>query len=84
MTNSPNRILDDFAKLMTDAAGAAKGMKGEMQTAARAQIEAALNKLDLVRRDEFEVVKDIAVKARSESQALAARVEKLEALIEKK
>lgn len=78
MSGSPNRLLDDFAKLMTDAAGAAKGVRGEVETALQAQLEALLNKLNLVRRDEFEIVKELAVKARSEAQALAARVEKLE------
>lgn len=78
MSNSPNKLLDDFARLMTDAAGAAQGMRGEVRVAARAQLEALLNKLDLVRREEFEVVKEMAVKARGEAQALAARVEKLE------
>jgi len=78
MSNSHNRLLDDFAKLLTDAAGAAQGMRGEVKTAAQAQIEALIGRLNLVRRDEFEVVKEIAVKARSEAQALAARVEKLE------
>jgi len=84
MTGGPNKILDDFAKLMTDAAGAAQGLRGEVKTAAQAQIEAMLGRLNLVRRDEFEVVKEIAVKARSEAQALAVRVERLEKRLEDK
>ncbi|WP_425305138.1 accessory factor UbiK family protein [Candidatus Tokpelaia sp.] len=83
MTNSPNKLLDDFARLMLDTAGAAKGMRGEVETAARAQMEALLNKLHLVRRDEFEIVKEMAVKARAQAQALAARVEKLEEALKK-
>jgi len=78
MSNSPNKLCDDFAKLMLDAAGAAKGMGGEVKTAARAQMEALLYRLDLVRRDEFDIVKEMAVSARAQAQALAARLEKLE------
>ena len=79
MTSGPNRILDDFAKLMTDAAGAAQGARKEIETAFRAQAERFLNGMDLVKREEFEVVRDMAIKARDENDALKARIEALEA-----
>jgi Uncharacterized protein conserved in bacteria len=79
MTTGPNRIFDEFAKLMTDAAGAAQGLRNEVETAARAQIEKLLNSMDLVKREEFEAVRDMAVKAREENDALAARIAALEA-----
>lgn len=78
MSNGPNRVLDELAKLMTDAAGAAQGVRREAETAFRAQAERALNKLDLVQREEFEVVKEMAVKARSENSDLKKRIEELE------
>lgn len=78
MSNQSSKLLDDFAKLMTDAAEAAKGMRGEVETTARTQIEMLLNRLSIVRRDEFEVVKEMAVKAQSQVQVLTARLEKLE------
>lgn len=79
MTTGPNRILDDFAKLMTDAAGAAQGARKEIETAFRAQAERFLNGMDLVKREEFEAVREMAIRARDENDALKARIEALEA-----
>ena len=81
MATGPNRILDEFAKLMTDAAGAAQGVRREVETAFRAQAERLLNSMEVVQREEFEAVRDMAVKARAENKALAARIEALEAKI---
>ncbi|MCT6871553.1 MAG: accessory factor UbiK family protein [Bartonella sp.] len=78
MSNGPNRVLDELAKLMTDAAGAAQGMRKEAETAFRAQAERILNKMDVVQREEFEVVKDIATKARTEVEELKKRLDALE------
>jgi BMFP domain-containing protein YqiC len=81
MTTGPNRILDEFAKLMTDAAGAAQGVRREVETAFKAQAERLLNSMEVVQREEFEAVRDMAVKARAENKALAARIDALEAQI---
>jgi BMFP domain-containing protein YqiC len=78
-TTGPNRLLDELAKLMTDAAGAAQGMRREVEQAFRAQAERLLNSMDVVQREEFEAVRDMAVKARAENKALAARIDALEA-----
>ena len=80
-TTGPNRILDEFAKLLTDAAGAAQGVRREVETAFKAQAERLLNSMEVVQREEFEAVRDMAVKARAENKALAARIEALEATI---
>lgn len=79
MSTGTNRILDDFAKLMTDAAGAAQGVRREMETAFRAQGERLLNSMDIVKREEFEAVREMALKAREENDALLARIAALEA-----
>ena len=79
MTTGPNRILDEFAKLMTDAAGAAQGVRREVETAFRGQAEKILNTMDVVQREEFEAARDMAVKARAENKKLAARIDALEA-----
>ena len=81
MTTGPNRILDDLAKLMTDAAGAAQGVRREMETAFRGQAERVLNSMDVVQREEFEAMRDMAVKARAENKKLAARLDELEAKV---
>ena len=79
MTTGPNRILDEFAKLMTDAAGAAQGVRREVETAFRAQAEKLLNSMDIPQREEFEAARDMAAKARAENVTLAARLDALEA-----
>jgi len=78
MTNGTNRILDEFAKMVTDAAGAAQGVRREFETVFRSQAERLLNSMDLVPREDFEVVREMVIKAREENIALAARVAALE------
>ncbi|KQT66137.1 MULTISPECIES: accessory factor UbiK family protein [unclassified Aureimonas] len=76
---APNRMLDEFARLMTDAAGAAQGVRREMETVFRSQGERLINSMDLVQREEFEAVRDMAAKARLENEALKKRLADLEA-----
>jgi BMFP domain-containing protein YqiC len=83
MTQTTNRFLDEFAKLMTDAAGAADGLKREMTSVMRSQGERLLQGMDLVQREEFEVVKAMAEKARAENERLEARIAELEARLSK-
>lgn len=78
-TTGPNRIFDDFAKLMTDAAGAAQGIRREAENAFRSQAERILNSMDVVKREEFEAMRDMAIKARAENAVLASRLDALEA-----
>jgi len=79
MTQTNNRFLDELAKLMTDAAGAAQGMRRDFETVLRAQGERLLREMDVVQREEFEAVKAMAAKAREENEQLAARMAALEA-----
>ena len=81
MTQTSNRLLDEFAKLMTDMAGVAQGMRREVETAFRSQAERFLNEMDLVRREEFDAVKEMAARARDESESLKKRIAALEAKI---
>ena len=67
--------------MMTDAAGAAQGMKREVETLMRSQGERFLREMDVVSREEFEAVKAMAEKARAENEALAARIAALEAAL---
>lgn len=79
MAAGPNKLLDELARLMTDAAGAAQGIRREVETGFRAQAERLLNTMDIVQREEFEAVRDMAVKARAENQKLLERIDTLEA-----
>ena len=79
MTQTTNRFLDELARLMTDAAGAAEGVKREVATLMRAQGEWLLREMDVVQREEFEAVKAMAEKARAENERLEQRLAALEA-----
>ena len=79
MTQTNNRIFDEMARLMNDAAGVATGVRREVDTLFRTQAERILRDLDVVPREEFEAVKDMARLAREENDALRARIEALEA-----
>jgi BMFP domain-containing protein YqiC len=81
MTQTTNRIFDDFAKLMTEAAGAAEGVKQEAQNLFKSQSERFLREMDVVTREDFEAVKAMAQKAREENEALAKRIAVLEELV---
>lgn len=83
MNQGPNRVFDEFAKLMTDAAGAAQGVKREAEQAFRAQAERWMSDMDLVKRDDFDAVQEMAVKAREENEALKEQITKLEARLKK-
>lgn len=74
-----NRILDDLAKVANGAASGLVGIKGEIEGLVRQQMERILNGMDLVTRDEFDAVKAMAAKARTEQEALEKRLNELEA-----
>ena len=78
MTQTTNRFFDEIGRLMNDAAGAAQGMKREFDSVWRSQAEKFLREMDLVKREEFEAVKDMARLAREENEALKARISVLE------
>jgi BMFP domain-containing protein YqiC len=78
MTQTSNRLLDEMARLMNDAAGVAQGVRREFDTLFRSQAERILHELDVVQREEFEAVKEMARLAREENEALKARIAALE------
>ncbi|MEN3974626.1 accessory factor UbiK family protein [Emcibacter sp. SYSU 3D8] len=67
-----NRILNDLGKLATGAAGVFQSLREEVETMVRQRLERAIADLDVVTRDEFEAVKEMAARARQENEALAA------------
>ena len=78
MVQTTGRLYDEFARLMNDAAGVAQGVRREFDTVLRTQAERILRDLDVVHREEFEAVKEMARLAREENEALRARVAALE------
>ena len=79
MTQTSNRFFDEVARLMNDAAGVATGVRREFDTVMKTQAERILRDLDVVQREDFEAVKEMARIAREENEALKARVAVLEA-----
>jgi BMFP domain-containing protein YqiC len=79
MAQTNNRFFDEVARLMNDAAGVAQGVRREFDTLFRTQAERILGELDVVKREEFEAVKEMARLAREENEALKARIAALEA-----
>jgi BMFP domain-containing protein YqiC len=84
MSSGTTRILDDLAKLMTDAAGSVQSAGKDLETGVKAQVERWLNSMDIVKREEFDAVRDMAIKARDENDALRARIDALEAKLKAK
>ena len=76
-------VFDDLAKLMTGAMGMAQGMSDEAKSFMRGQADRFVAEMDLVGRDEFEAVKQMAADARAEADELRARLAALEALLKK-
>jgi len=74
-----NRLFDDIARVANSALGTLSGVREEIETRLRDQVERMLARMNLVRREEFDAVQAMAAKARAEQEALAARVAALEA-----
>lgn len=78
MATTSNRLLDEFARLLTDAAGAAQGVRREVETVVKGQVERLLKEMDVASREEVEVLRDMLVAAREENELLASRMQALE------
>lgn len=78
MTQTQNKILEEMSRFFTNAAGAAQGVRTEVETVIRSQAERLIADMDLVHREEFEAVQDMARLAREENEALKKRIEALE------
>ena len=75
---SQNRFFDDLARVAAGAMGTLSGVRSEIETRIREQLERVLAGMDLVSREEFEAVKAMAAKARSEQEELQNRLARLE------
>ena len=79
-----NRLLGDIARVANGAAGVATGMRDEIESFVQQRIERVLSRLNLVTREEFEVVKELAAKARQEQEALQKRLNEIDKELRKK
>lgn len=69
-----SKLFEDAAKLFSGAAGAAMDMRREFETLIADKIERIFARGHYVTRDEFEVVKAMAEKARAENERLSAEL----------
>ena len=84
MSQSRNSIVEEFARLASDAAGVATGMRREAETLLKTQLERLLSTMDMVSREEHEAVKEMAAAARDGNERLEARIAALEAKLDAK
>ena len=84
MTQTRGPFFDEFARLMSDAAGVAQGVRREVETVVKTQTERMLSGINVVTREEFEAVREMAAAARGENDRLAARIAELEARLASK
>ncbi len=84
MSQSRNSLVEEFARLASDAAGVATGMRREAETLLKTQLERLLSTMDMVTREEHEAVKEMAAAARDENERLAARIAALESRLDLK
>jgi len=77
-SNGQNRLMEDMARIVTDVAGVAEGAGREMKTAIQHRMEQFIQEMDVVPREEFEVLRDMMLKANEHISELEARIEKLE------
>ena len=82
MAQSSNRLLDEFARLAADVVGAAQGVRREVETVAKGQLERLLAEMEIARREEVDVLRDMVVAAREENEELRRRVTALEARVD--
>lgn len=78
-----NKLIDDFARVTTGMLGVAAGVRSEAEAMVKARLQGLLADMDLVTREEFEVARDMAAKARDRQEALEARLAELQQRLEK-
>jgi BMFP domain-containing protein YqiC len=78
MAQTSNRLMDELARLATDAVGAAQGVRREVETVARSQMERLIKDMDVATREEVEVLREMVLTARAENEQLSARLAALE------
>ncbi len=76
--NKKNKIFSDLSKLATDAYGAFSGARKELETIIKIKVEKIINKADLVRREEFEVLKSIVQRVIKENEQLNKTIKKIQ------
>ncbi len=72
-----SRLFDELGKLMNNAAGVADGVRREIETAVKSQLERMTNDMDLVKREDYDALRELVQLQSAELKALSAEVEAL-------
>jgi len=72
-----SRLFDELGKLMNNAAGVADGVRREIETAVKSQLERMINDMDLVKREDYDALRELVQAQGAELKALTAEVEAL-------
>ena len=69
-----SKLFEDVARMASGAAGAFLDVRREIETAVAERLERIIGREKFVTREEFEVVRAMAIKAREENEALRAEL----------
>ena len=84
MPQSGSKLFNKFGELLSDTAGAASGIKKEVEVLVRSQVERILMDFDLVQRDEFDAIKEMLTKERNKNDELEKKLKDIEKLVKQK
>ena len=76
MSDRP-RFFDDLAGVAGGALSALAGLREEMEALAKARIDEMVRRLELVKRDEFDAMAELAANARAGQEAAEAQIKDL-------
>ncbi|WP_017931863.1 accessory factor UbiK family protein [Robiginitomaculum antarcticum] len=74
---SKSTVVDDISNLFTNAVGAAKGVGDEIKAASRARLDGIVADMDLVGREEFDVLKEMVSNLTVENEKMAKTISSL-------
>lgn len=72
-----SKLFDELGKLMNNAAGVADGVRREIETVVKSQLERMTNDMDLVKREDYDALRELVQMQSAELKALTAEVEAL-------
>lgn len=72
-----SKLFDELGKLMNNAAGVADGVRREIETIVKSQLERLVADMDLVKREDFDALRELVQAQSAELKALKAEVESL-------
>jgi BMFP domain-containing protein YqiC len=74
MTQASSKIVDELGKLMNNAAGVADGVRREVDTAVKSQLERVVGDMDLVKREDYDALRELVMSLSGEVKALKAEI----------